>query len=101
MNRFLTRHLLKTTLILNNQLLLVMNEIAHENSFYFTEPSKKELRFSRDATFHTIHSGGSSRYSTRTGERAPSGLSIQGVGMTRDEEEDGVGKSLSFVSLNL
>ena len=76
-----------------------MSEIALENSFYFSEPSKKELRFSRDATFRTIQSGGSSRYSARTGERAPSGLSIQGVGMTRDEEEDGVGESLFCESL--
>lgn len=59
------------------------------------EPSKKELRFSRDATFRTIHSAGSSRYSARTVEQAPSGLSIQGVGMTRDEQEDGVESSKS------
>ena len=62
-----------------------------EACFCFSEPSKKELRFSRDATFRTIRSGGSSRYSARTVEQVPSGLSIQGVGMTREEEDGGAG----------
>ena len=51
---------------------------------YLATPGKKELRFSRDATFRTIHSA-STRESALSVEHPQSALSIQGIGMTKEE----------------
>ena len=51
---------------------------------FLATPGKKELRFSRDATFRTIHSA-STRESALSLEHPQSALSIQGIGMTKEE----------------
>ena len=64
----------------------------YSSSILYLAPSvRKELRFSRDATFRTIHSA-STRESALSLEHPTSALSIQGIGMTKEDtsEEKGI-----------